>query len=140
MTQEQSQGTCEHCGRPFGYRLVHSGFGDSLYGYCVRCGKTAILGRLMPRRLGMESCGAGPLPAGSEMKLRPCSCCGRFSGQASPRCPHCGEELSAELAAAYIEGNVRAGKGRWRKRWRWQRSWGQVYCIVIEERIVKDPW
>jgi hypothetical protein len=74
--------------------------------------------------------------------LLSCSCGGRFRKGASPRCPQCKMPLSAECAAARIEQNAPGTANGWR----WQKSWGGLYCIAIEDaseqgklRIIKDP-
>jgi hypothetical protein len=36
-------GTCNACARPFRYSLLHSGFADSAYAYCDKCGMTAFV-------------------------------------------------------------------------------------------------
>jgi hypothetical protein len=74
-----------------------------------------------------------------EAYLSPCSCGGRFRADAAPRCPHCHQILSAVKAAVYIEANAPgAAKG-----WKWQRSWNGIYAlysVMIEGRVVHDPW
>jgi hypothetical protein len=132
-------GRCEHCHKGFSYQLFHCGFGDCSYSYCEGCGKTAVL-----NVWGWERPNIPKLPAGCppqqeicqnwEPYLNNCDCGGQFKKGASPKCPHCASPLSAELAAKYIEENA-AGTS---KGWRWQRNWSQTYCIVIEDRIVKD--
>ena len=71
-----------------------------------------------------------------EPLLKPCECGGRFRRGASPRCPHCNSELSAIEATKYIEANAPGTKGGWR----WQQDWVGLYCIIIEDRMVKDNW
>jgi hypothetical protein len=78
----------------------------------------------------------GPLRADAEGLVAPCACGGHFRGSAAPRCPHCKSEISAVASTAYIERNA-AGTA---KGWRWQRSWQGLYAIIIENRLVKDPW
>ena len=133
-----SIGTCEHCGRPFGYWLCHSGFADCSYAYCEKCGMTAILSlwnKRMPKlSLGAGAWGQQEIPVELEQYLRPCECGGVFKRGASPRCPHCSQSLSAEAATTYIETNAPGSK----QGWRWQRNWHDTYCIVIENRRVND--
>jgi len=71
-----------------------------------------------------------------ESHLRPCACGGRFRADASPRCPHCRGVLSPVTAASWIEANAPGTA----KGWRWQGNWAGLYCILIERRVVKDPW
>ena len=69
-----------------------------------------------------------------EEYLEPCACGGVFRKGSSPRCPHCKEPLSAQVATDYIEANPLGTK----KGWRWQRNWHETYCIVLEKREVED--
>jgi hypothetical protein len=132
-----SIGTCEHCHQPFEYALVHSGFADTGYGYCDRCGTTALLSgwyeKIPP---GAPLRVQGPIEPETESWLKPCSCGGAFRRDAPPRCPHCSAPLSAELATPYIEKNAPGA----RDGWRWQRNWLGMYAIVIARRTVSDNW
>jgi hypothetical protein len=69
-----------------------------------------------------------------EQYLKPCDCSGKFRRGATPRCLHCHEQLSAELAASYIEKNAPGTK----QGWRWQRSWSALYCVVIEDNKIDN--
>jgi uncharacterized paraquat-inducible protein A len=132
-----SVGTCDSCGLTFSYQLIHNGFNDSAFAYCDRCGCEASL-----------SCWYERIPAGAQLKLHgpvnpeaealllPCTCGGTFRANASPRCPHCGSALSAELARSYIEADAPGTA----KGWRWQGSWAGMYSIIVEGRWVKDNW
>ena len=71
-----------------------------------------------------------------EQYLQPCECGGRFKRGSAPRCPHCNEPLSPELATSYIESNAPGTK----KGWRWQRNWSGLYCIVIEDKRVDNKF
>jgi hypothetical protein len=66
--------------------------------------------------------------------IRPCTCGGLFKKGASPRCPLCHRELSAEAATSFIEKNAAGTK----KGWRWQGNWNDTYCIVIDNKLVTD--
>ena len=128
-------GTCENCKRNFAYATIHNGFNDSAFAYCDRCGRAAFFSA-WSKRPSDAVFQQGSLPSHLESLCAPCECGGNFRANASPRCPHCHEELSAELAASYIERDA-AGTA---KGWRWQRSWNGLYAIVIEGRSAKDPW
>lgn len=142
--RDQTTGTCEHCGKSFGYWLCHCGFGDCSYAYCDKCGMTSILSlwdkrmpKLSPRAWRQQEIpawGQQEIPTELEQYLRPCECGGVFKRGASPRCPHCSQVLSAETATTYIETNAPGTK----QGWRWQRNWHDIYCIVIENRRVMD--
>ena len=130
-------GTCEHCAGAFTYRLVHNGFSDTAYGYCVSCGCTAQLSGWfdqIPHKAALKL--HEPITPQTEALLRPCECGGLFSGTAAPRCPHCKQELSAERSRPWIETNARGTA----KGWPWQNSWSGIYSIVIEENRASDPW
>lgn len=135
MAKEQSVGTCEHCQRQFGYWLEHCGFGDAVYAYCDRCGETAILSMWDKRFPKLQDCpGQQEICSAMEPHLEDCDCGGHFKRGSKPRCPWCNEELSAEIAASYIEAKAPGTKSGWK----WQRNWSSVYCIVIEGRRVND--
>jgi hypothetical protein len=127
---------CEHCGQSFRYWLCHWGFGDCSYAYCEKCGMTAILSYWdkRMRKLPPGCPSQQEICAELEKYLQPCECGGVFKKGASPRCPHCSLALSAEAATAYIETNAPGTK----KGWSWQRNWHDTYCLVIENRLVKD--
>jgi len=120
--------------------MIHNGFNDSVYAYCSACGLTAILSEWrMPKALDAMVLGPfrdGPIPEDVEGLLTNCPCGGTFSSRASPRCPNCQRELSATDAAIWIEANAPGSK----LGWRWQRSWGGLHCIIIEDRVVFDNW
>jgi hypothetical protein len=135
MTGEH-RGTCEHCGKSFAFRLTHNGFNESCYAYCSACGMTATLDT------GYKDRSLDGLPRhrsitpGGERFLAACACGGAFMPGASPRCPHCHQELSPTAAASWIEANSPgAAKG-----WRWQQDWIGLYSITIEGRWIKNPW
>jgi hypothetical protein len=133
--RELSAGKCEQCQQNFGYYLVHSGFNDSSYAYCEKCGRTAILSMwakpipLLPKCAWQQE-----ICADWEPFVQPCECGGAFKKGAWPRCPHCSQPLSAEKATTYIEANAPGTK----KGWRWQRNWQETYCIVVENRVSND--
>ena len=139
MIRDKDFGHCETCHQRFGYYLIHNGFNDSAYAYCDRCGETSILDYYF---------GNAPIPSGVHLKphevidesiepfLASCSCGGKFRKTAVPRCPHCSSPLSAIEAAKYIEANAPGAKGGWR----WQRTWTDLYCIVIEDKVVHNNW
>jgi hypothetical protein len=117
--------------------LIHNGFNDSAYGYCDRCGATALFSAYSDAApKGVDVGFHGPLRADAEPWVRPCTCGGQFRGSAAPRCPHCAKELSADASAAYIEHNAPGTA----QGWRWQRSWQGIYAIVIENRLAENPW
>ncbi len=130
-------GTCDKCGQRFEYYLGHSGFGDCAYAYCDKCGATAILNtysKKVPR--GVEVDFGQALDPKLEPLLDRCKCGGSFKSGASPRCPTCHRELSAEAATTFLEANAPGTK----KGWRWQRDWTGLYCIIINDNWVEDNW
>ena len=130
-------GQCEHCRSKFEYWLGHNGFNDSAYAYCDSCGRIAYLSGWfdkIPPQAGFRE--HGPIPTTCEVWLEPCECGGTFRANATPRCPTCKEELSAEAARVWIEANAPGTKVGWR----WQNSWQGMYSIEIEGRSVNDNW
>jgi hypothetical protein len=131
---ERIVGNCEHCHETFEYRLNHCGFGDCVYAYCDSCGMAAILS-LWDKRMPKLGCPTQQeMCAALQPYLRPCDCGGIFKRGGAPRCPHCREALSPEVATSYIERNAPGTKVGWR----WQGNWSGPYCIVIEENKVED--
>lgn len=135
MGREDGKGICSDCGKQFGYYLIHSGFNESAYAYCDRCGETCLL-NLWTLPAGVENKDYGLIPVGFEQLLTSCECGGSFRQDAAPRCPHCSSVLSATDAAEYLEANASGTKDGWR----WQQTWDGLYCIVIEDRLSKDCW
>jgi hypothetical protein len=130
-------GTCDSCAKQFQYQLIHNGFNETAYAYCDSCGRTAFLDpwfSRIPPDAQLKIHGAINMEA--EPLLAHCDCGGAFRADASPRCPQCQAQLSAEAATAYIEANAPGTA----KGWRWQRSWSGLYCIVIEGRSAQNPW
>ena len=128
-------GVCDACGHTFAYELIHNGFNDSAYAYCDECGMTALIddfGGRTPE--GMPPYRA--ITALGEASLAPCPCGGSFRADAAPRCPGCRAVLSPEAAAVWIEASA-PGTARG---WRWQRDWRGLYAIIVEGRVVSNPW
>jgi hypothetical protein len=137
MSRYSQVGSCGSCHSKFRYFLINNSSNDSAYGYCEHCGTTVLLSGghpQLPPHANLEL--HKPIPAAIEALLEPCSCGGRFRGDACPRCPTCNAELSAEAARTWIEADARGTA----KGWRWQGAWQGVYCIVIENRLVTDNW
>ena len=135
MPRELSVGNCEHCHDQFGYWLVHCGFSDCVYAYCDSCGRTAILSMGDRRMPTLPDCpGQQEICSAMESHLQECECGGYFKKGAAPRCPRCGEPLSAQSAVSYIESNAPGTKSGWH----WQKMWSGTYCIVIENKEIHD--
>ena len=135
MARELSVGICEHCEKEFGYWLLHSGFGDCVYAYCDSCGTTAVLSMWDERMPKLPGCpGQREICTAMEPYIAACECGGNFKSGQAPRCPVCNQPLSAELATTYLERNAPGTK----KGWCWQRNWRETYCVIIEEKWIKD--
>jgi hypothetical protein len=149
MAREQKVGVCQHCKLRFGYYLIHNGFNESAYAYCEACGTTALLDRWKVPT-GIEVALYHAITPGIESHLAKCPCGGAFRAGASPRCPHCREPLSATQASEYIERQPAVFKALWRwkpmwvrkhrSKWQWERTWTGLYCIIIDNRVVRDVW
>lgn len=129
-------GACEACQCTFPYRLIHNGFNDSSYSYCDVCGTTAILNCYDARFLDPPMVAFGRIGKDAEPLLRPCTCGGRFTSDAVPRCPICNTPISATAASSWIEANA-AGTA---EGWQWQLTWDGLYCIIIAGRVDYDPF
>ena len=135
MTRCDGIGVCQSCDGQFEYMLIHNGFNESAYAYCDSCGRTALLdGWEIPN--GVHVALHRELEPSVEALLQPCACGGAFKGSATPRCPHCSAQLSAERAARWIEASAPGTQSGWQ----WQRSWRGLYCIVVNGQLVKDNW
>ena len=141
MTRESYQGTCDQCGRTFRYYLIHNGFNESCYAYCAKCGMTAVLDTHYKDRTSEGFPRHRAITAGAQKALAPCACGGSFTPGAAPRCPHCSQVLSAKAATSWIERNA-PGAQSWLGwlGWHWQRNWDGLYALVIEDRMISNPW
>ena len=131
------RGSCNNCSAEFPYALIHNGFNDSAYAYCDTCGIVGFMSAWrsdIPQSANFRA--HGPVSAQTESLLASCSCGGRFSITASPRCPLCHTELDAQAVALWIESQAAgAAKG-----WRWQRSWQGLYAVIINDHSAKLEW
>src|ERR1044072_4350065 len=119
MTRETSKGECDKCSRDFSYYLVHNGLNASSYAYCSACGMTALLDTNYVDRTSEGIPPYRAITTKGEHLLGACPCGGSFHAGASPRCPHCKNQLSATAATNWIE---KAAPGA-DKGWKWQRDW-----------------
>jgi hypothetical protein len=136
VDQMRNIGNCEHCHQSFNYKLIHNGFNDTAYVYCDMCGCTALVSAWSKLPVGLPIRFHERIGQEAEPFLQRCGCGGRFRASAGPRCPHCRQPLSPEIAAGYLEANAPGSA----MGWRWQRSWSGLYCIIIDGRSVKAQW
>ena len=129
-------GTCETCAHQFSYDLLHNGFNESAYAYCDHCGCTALIDAWTSHPAEAPIKFHQAIGREVEPFLNSCSCGGHFRAGAAPRCSNCNTSLAADAAASYIEGNAPGTA----KGWRWQGNWTGLYCIVVDGRVVRDPW
>jgi len=137
MSDKPDVGHCPRCSTAFDYRLYHSGFSDAAYAYCDRCGMTALLDGWnsdIPSNAGLQL--HERIGPSVEPFLAPCSCGGRFLARAVPRCPTCSDALDPHAVRTFLEANAPGTA----KGWRWQGSWDGLYFIVVNDRLVRDPW
>jgi hypothetical protein len=133
--RRQDTGICEHCHANFGYYLIHNGFGDSAYGYSDSTCYTCLLDSWkVPPGVHLQI--QKKITPDIENHLLPAPDGGRFRALSVPRCPHCNHPLDPVKATEYIEKNAEGTKVGWR----WDRDWNGIYCIVIEEKLVRDNW
>jgi uncharacterized protein YbaR (Trm112 family) len=136
MERHKGELICETCRRSFRYRLIHSGFNDSVYAYCNECTMIVLLSTYGPVPALLRLRPHEAISIEVESQLRPCPCGGRFTRGAAPRCPYCKQALSADAVAASIEADSPGTA----KGWRWQRNWTGLYCVIVENRVVEDNW
>jgi hypothetical protein len=144
MREDFVIGKCDKCGVEFRYYLVHNGFNESSYAYCDTCGKVCVLWVSPPHipehyrkyfRKTFVPMGRN-ITKEMESFIEKCPCGGNFKHDASPRCPTCNGQLSAEAAREYIERNALGTKAGWK----WQGNWDDIDAIVIENNIIQDSW
>jgi len=131
-----TQGKCEYCGAVFIYDIFHNALGESIFAYCGRCGKLAVLDRW---RLFEELNGkiTNPTPADIDTRLMACECGGRFTQNAGPRCPKCKTVVSAEKRVAeWLKQNVPGASAPPAK----QTNWSELYGIAVNKNFVRDNW
>jgi hypothetical protein len=136
MSQKNEIGKCDQCSKSFCYYLIHNGFNDSSYAYCDSCGMTALLNLYLIPKINIKIKPHQAIESKVEPFLQECSCGGKFRSEATPRCPHCHCSLSTIEATSFIEEHAEGTK----KGWRWQRNWTGLYCIIIENKSVRDIW
>ena len=136
MTRKDSQGECDKCHRAFAYYLVHNGFNESCYAYCSQCSMTALIDTNYEDRTAEGFPPHRSITSEAERYLAPCVCGGEFKAGAAPRCPHCEKELSATVAATWIEAAAPGAE----KGWKWQDDWTSLCAIVIDQRVVANPF
>lgn len=140
MPREQHAGECDACGQMFRWYTIHNGFNNSFYAYCSGCGTTAILdfyGTPLTQHPAVAKLIAGEIPKQVEDLLKPCTCGSRFLPGARPRCPNCAHELLPRAGA-----NDYASAGSQRKARGWPLTWNpaQIYCVIINDRVVYNPF
>jgi hypothetical protein len=129
------RGYCPACSASFEAQLIHNGFNDSRYAYCSQCGVVALCDH-WSWPAGIPTSDYGPLTPEAVTRLAPCVCGGQFNTHAQPRCPECRTALDPMAATDWIQ----AASSGTSHGWRWQRSWVGLYALVIEDRMVRDPW
>lgn len=135
MSRDHHTGVCDKCGKSFQYYLVHNGFNDSAYAYSDSDSYVTILdGWKAPENTGLKL--HGPIGPDIEALLTPSPLGGTFKSGESPKCPHCLSPLDPVLAAEYIERDAPGTQ----KGWRWDRCWNGIYCIIIDDLVVRDNW
>jgi hypothetical protein len=133
--REQQRGICDLCTKTFDYYLAHNGFGDSAYAYSDSTCYTCLLDSWkVPPGINLQI--QKKITTDIEDHLLPVPGGGRFRASAVPRCPHCNHTLDPIKATEYIEKNAEGTKSGWR----WDRHWNGIYCIVIENKLVRDNW
>ena len=148
---------CYHCGTSSTFSYAHSGFSDEHFFYCNTCGVLAVIdwyakeyepfykkyiaGNLYnpqkeedlerfkedTRRMKLEIC----------QYLEACSCGGKFTVDAIPRCPRCKKELEWDKVLDQIE---RAFGARGYATQNIRKGWHDVWRFAFNKRLVANPW
>ena len=134
LTDRYKLATCEYCKHEFRFMLIHNGFNDTSYYYCDKCGTTALLDIYddkYPKKIDKN--GNTIYLKDIESFLLKCECSGTFKEKASPRCPHCNELIDPEKFSIFAEYNAV-------ENWCWQKNWTGIYCIIIEDKVIRNNW
>jgi len=130
---------CKACRHEFRFRLVDNQINESMYAYCDRCGQTVLFYGDRPASymsgLPYRIC------THHEEHIEACTCGGRFTRDAEPRCPKCMSVISAAAFEELVQTHV-GPQGEWNRPgshsdWR---SRGGQFCMIIEERDVRRIW
>ena len=134
-----SKTNCAVCGQGFGYRFVDHQLNYSAYAHCNRCGQAAIFNlRRVPDHIPVLGFRIG---AEHEEYINGCECGGAFKSGAQPRCPTCSTEISTAILEDLVLAHFEP-QGEWNRAGGpldWRRAGGQ-FCMVIDERVVRDVW
>ncbi len=136
-------GICDKCKTSFNYYLIHNGFNETSYSYCDHCGKTCLLDEYseeIPRKCQWffeTDKRYEKISDKLEGYLKKCSCGGSFKRNASPRCPHCRQELDPVEVNKFIYNDVRP---EYKGKFLWQNNWNGIYAIVIENNKIDNNW
>jgi hypothetical protein len=117
--------------------VLHNGFNDSEFLYCSSCHRVAILNIYSQRSKLLLELGKQGLwrwresqPAKDKIEAALSSCPegGRFTFEASPRCPLCSAVLSVEATVQELHAGEWWGTAGWRG----------IYCLEIEGGGIVD--
>lgn len=130
---------CETCLHEFKFRFVDNQINESMYAYCDGCGQTVLFYEDRPAsymsHLEYRIC------TNHEEHIEACTCGGRFTRDAEPRCPKCMSVISAAVFEELVMTHI-GPKGEWNRADSpsdWRRLGGQ-FCMIIEERDVRKIW
>ena len=159
MTKQKIQ--CYRCNSSFTFEYAHAGFGDEIFFYCNECGMVAtvdlygeeitkgefykkhnLLKPIHPhneKELMLFEDNFKKMKIEISKNLNSCSCGGKFTIDAIPRCPICNKELEWDKIVDEIDKNSgRVTEPCFRKCLK--KGWHDIYYFIFSNRMVKDSW
>lgn len=152
---------CYHCNSSFNFEFAHAGFGDEIFFYCDQCGIVAtvdtyseemskgrfyekyILGRKYnthrKQDLAIFEENIKKMKIAISKGLQPCSCGGKFTIDAIPRCPVCNKELEWDKVVDEIDSNSDSVTPRYFKKIL-KKGWHDIYYFVFNGRQIRNNW
>lgn len=152
---------CYHCNSVFNYTSSHSGFGDEIYYYCNKCGFVATVdiynekmsaGKFYEKHdliksynphnkqeLRLFEKNFNDMKIEISDNLAACSCGGKFTIDAIPRCPICKKELEWNKIVDELDKNSDSANRHYFKE-NLKKGWHDIYYFIFNARQVRNNW
>ncbi len=153
--------TCYHCEAAIKYTNTHAASADQVFFYCNKCGIVTTLDRYSKEMeegkfydkflksksydlnddfyMGQFWLDMKKMRREIEIHLAPCSCSGKFTADAVPRCPACKEELEWDKVADNLEKTTGRTMPHYFRRFI-RKGWHDMYYFVFDLQIVRNNW
>ncbi len=131
--------------------MCHAGFGDEIYFYCDHCGMAASVdiytkemenGKFYERFYNLSTKKDFHKMKMEIIKfLKECGCGGKFTVEATPKCPICLKELEWNKIVDQLDKNSNmespipdyASKNI-------KKEWKDIYYFVFNNRLIRNNW